>query len=262
MSTPVADQHVCWAYDDPEQRHAYAQSYLRAGLAADELVWYLGAGGPAAVGGPLPDGVAFVAVESMYCAGTPVDPQAQVVAYADATDAALAAGYTGLRVFADCTELVRTPAQLEAFAQYEALVDRFIAVRPMRAVCALDRRAVGDAAVGELACLHPETNAREALFSLRGDPGHAGTAVLRGELDATAELVFPGALRRVQPSPDNGQVVFDAKDLRFLDHRALLHLQRYAEQRDTVVMLRNPPATAGHLAELLRLTRIRIEAAR
>ncbi|WP_433202801.1 MEDS domain-containing protein [Dactylosporangium sp. CS-047395] len=258
MSTSAADQHVCWTYDTPGQLHAHAQSYLAAGLAAGERVWFAGTADP----GWLPAGAEFVSLDATYAAGTLVDPEAQVAAYAQATAAALDDGHTGLRVFADCTALVDTAERLDAFARYEALVDRYIAVHPMRAVCALHRGTVGDEAVGALACLHPGTNAADVRFALRGDPHDDGAALLSGELDDTAENLFPAALARVQPRPENGKIVFHAHALRFIDHRALLHLQRHAEQRDVTAVLRTPLATAAHLVELLRLSRIRVEAAR
>ncbi|MEU7874620.1 MEDS domain-containing protein [Dactylosporangium sp. NPDC049140] len=258
MRPEAADQHICWTYDDRRELRAYARSYLAAGIAAGERVWFAGPGDP----GWLPAGAEFVSLDSTYAAGAAVDPHAQVAAYAAATEAALAAGHTGLRVFADCTALVRTGAGLDAFARYEALVDRYIAVAPMRAVCALYRPEAGDRAVGELACLHPATNAGDVRFALRGDPGSPGTALLSGELDGDAERLFPAALGRVQPQPENGQIVFDAHRLRFVDHRALLHLQRYAERHDATAVLRTPLTTATHLVELLRLSRIRVEAAR
>ncbi|WP_426503358.1 MEDS domain-containing protein [Dactylosporangium sp. McL0621] len=194
MRTEAADQHICWTYDDRRELSAYARSYLAAGIAAGERVWFAGPGDP----GWLPAGAEFVSLESTYAAGAAVDPNAQVAAYAAATEAALAAGHTGLRVFADCTALVRTGAGLDAFARYEALVDRYIAVAPMRAVCALYRPEAGDRAVGELACLHPATNAGDVRFALRGDPGSPGTALLSGELDGDAERLFPAALGRLQ----------------------------------------------------------------
>nr|BFE60405.1 MEDS domain-containing protein [Dactylosporangium thailandense] len=257
MRNLATDQHICWTYDDPGQMHAYARSYLDAGLAAGQRAWFAGLADP----GWLPEGAEFVSLDSTYAAGVAVDPKAQVAAYAAATEAALAAGHTGLRVFADCTALVRTDAELDAFARYEALVDRFIAVAPMQAVCALRRAEAGARAVGELACLHPRTNAAEAPFTLRGDPHAPGAVLVSGELDSAADLLFPVALDRVEPHPEHGQIIFDAHGLRFVDHRALLHLQRYAERRDVTVVLRTSLTTAAHLVELLRLTRIRIEAA-
>ncbi|WP_432994173.1 MEDS domain-containing protein [Dactylosporangium sp. CA-233914] len=264
MTSPVSQRHVCWSYDDPAELHACARDYLGAGLAAGERVWFAAAGGPGELAGWLadaarhdPGAVRFVPLEIAYPSGVVADPRAQVAAYAAATGEALADGYAGLRVVAECTPLVRTAEGLEAFARYEALVEPYIATSPMRAVCALHRPELGDFAVGELACLHPATNAAGIHFALHGDP-----PCLTGELDMAAEPFFPAALRRVQPPPQDGRIVIGADDLRFIDHRALLHLQHYAEEHDTVVVLRTALGTAACLAELLGLSRVRIEATR
>ncbi|MFB9441480.1 hypothetical protein Dvina_24810 [Dactylosporangium vinaceum] len=87
-------------------------------------------------------------------------------------------------------------------------------------------------------------------------------ALAAGALDATAEQWFPAVPDRVRAHPVEGLIVFDAQDLRFLEFRALLHRQRHPERRSVMVTPCNPPATAAHLVELLRLSRIRIGAAR
>ncbi|MCE6995451.1 MEDS domain-containing protein [Saccharothrix sp. S26] len=84
-----------------------------------------------------------------------VGPEQQVRVCADATQEALAAGFTGLLVVADVTPLVSTPARLEAFARYEHLVDCYMATHPLAGMCAYDRVQLGDAAVAQVACLHP-----------------------------------------------------------------------------------------------------------
>ena len=267
MTAPAAAKHVCWSFDDRRELETCARAFLTEGLAAGEQVWYTAAGGPGGLSGWLdeaaranPGAVQFVPLESAYPAGAALDPPAQVAAYAQATEAALDAGYTGLCVVADGTPLVRTPAQLSAFARYESLVTRYIAAAPMRAVCGFDRVQLGDRPVAELACLHPVSNVTEVRFTLRaGPPG--GPAILAGELDLAADEIFPAALDHVRPQPIDRCIVFDATGLRFLDHRSLLHLQRYAEAADATVVLRTPLTTAGKLATMLRMDRIRIEEA-
>lgn len=59
----------------------------------------------------------------MYSPAEQVDPVAQVRAYAQATQQALADGYTGPRVAADVTSLVGTAPARAAFARYEHLID-------------------------------------------------------------------------------------------------------------------------------------------
>ena len=96
-----------------------------------------------------------------------VDPDAQVRAYAAATGAALAADFTGLRVVAEATPLVRTPEQLDAFARYEPMIDGYMVTHPFSAMCAYDRRILDESAIAQLACLHTSTNA-PVPFRLHG----------------------------------------------------------------------------------------------
>ncbi|WP_410574308.1 MEDS domain-containing protein [Amycolatopsis sp. cmx-4-61] len=64
--------------------------------------------------------VQVASVDATYTTGTVVDPAGQVELYATATAEALAAGFTGFRVAAEATSLVRTPAQLDAFRAVRA----------------------------------------------------------------------------------------------------------------------------------------------
>lgn len=266
-------RHVCWRYDEPAALHAAARRFLSDGLAAGEQVWYVAPGtdtvaerlrGTAVFRDALRRGAArIVALDSAYSTDHIVEPTDQVHAYAAATDAALAAGYTGLRVVADATPLVRTPAQVDAFARYEHLVDRYMSAWPMSAMCAYDRRALGDRTIAELACLHPETNADEVLFRLHAGAPVDGHAVLAGELDASNHEVFLTALTRAAPRPVDGRLVVEATDLRFIDHRCLIHLCAHARDRGAeTVLLRTSRSAAARLAELLDLPGLRVEMAR
>ncbi|KXK59314.1 hypothetical protein AWW66_24895 [Micromonospora rosaria] len=269
-----ADQaygHVCWSSDDPAAFDSRAREFVDEGLAAGERVWYVTAGDPtgrAAPRRPLaglpadapPGAVQVVALAQTYRRGPRVDPSAQVDAYASVTEAALAAGYTGLRVVADVTPLVRTPAQLDAFARYEHLVDRYMRARPMSALCAYDRRELGDRAVAELACLHPETNAPVLFRLFAADPGRA--YALTGELDPSNHELFRQALSRVDPPGPDGRLVLRAAGLRYIDHRCLLHLDDHARRHGLTVELRTAGTAAAHLVELLGLSRVRVAGAR
>jgi anti-anti-sigma regulatory factor len=191
-----------------------------------------------------------------------IDPAVQVRAYATATDEAVAAGYTGLRVVADATSLVRTPAQLDAFARYEHLIDRYMRTRPMSAICGYDRRELGDRTIAELACMHPETNADEVLFRLYACPPGDGSATLTGELDPTTAQLFSTALERADLHPVDGRLTVQASQLRFIDHRSLMLLQDYAQRHGTTAVLHTSRSAAARLVELLDLSRVRVEATR
>ncbi|MER7459946.1 MEDS domain-containing protein [Micromonospora sp. NPDC126480] len=270
MDTSASCGHLCWSYDDRQVFAAHAERLLAAGLAAGEQVWYVTPAPPEAVTDRLvrrPDfaaalargAAAVVSLGDTYASGVVVDPPAQVAAYAAATDAALAAGFTGLRVVAEATELVRTPAQLEAFTRYEHQIDRWMRTRPFGAVCAYDRTVLGDATVLALACMHPASNRPDLLFHLYGAAEPDGHAALAGELDLSNHDLFRTALERADLHPTDGRLVFHATALRFLDHRALAVLDAYARRRNAVAVLRTARPAAARLTELLGLTRVQVE---
>ncbi|MEU4477536.1 MEDS domain-containing protein [Micromonospora sp. NPDC023966] len=263
--------HLCLAYDDPAALEARAVAHLAAGLAAGEQVWLVAPGGPDSLAHRLDRlpgldealrrrALRLVPVEQAYRHGEIVDPEKQVRAYAAATADALAAGYTGLRVVAEATTMVRSTAQRDAFARYEHLIDRWMRHHPMSAICAYDRRELSDAAIAELACMHPETNA-DVLFRLHAGGGEAVVEV-GGELDPSNNRLFAAALNRADPRPLDGRLVLDATGLRFVDHRCLLHLRDHARRHDATAVLRTSRSAAARLAELLDLDEVRVEVVR
>src|SRR4051794_29968774 len=123
--------HVCWGFDDDDEFRAAAVSFLDAGLALGHRVRYLGEpedGVHAALTGARPGAVEVVPRSVQYATGTPLEPEAQVVAYAAATAAAVAAGFTGLRIATDITAIAEVPELLDVLGRYEHLADHLMAV--------------------------------------------------------------------------------------------------------------------------------------
>ncbi|WP_234359422.1 MEDS domain-containing protein [Plantactinospora sp. BC1] len=272
LRTDAPYGHVCWSYDDPAAFDQRARRFLAEGLAAGERVWYVLPGKPEPVVERLAGLVEFadalrrgaaevVALDSTY-PGDVIDPMEQVRRYTAATEAALAAGYTGLRVVADATSLVRTPAQLAAFARYEHVIDRYMRVRPLSAMCAYHRPELGDRTVADLACLHPVSNVPDVLFRLYACHPGDGAAALAGELDTLNHEMFATALEHADLNPVDGELVVRAGDLRFIDHNCLTRLHDYAGGRDATAVLRTPWSAAARLVEMLGLSGVRVEAAR
>ncbi|GAA1041583.1 hypothetical protein GCM10009557_65630 [Virgisporangium ochraceum] len=264
MTAVIDARHSCWSYDDPRPFDEFTRGFLGAGLSAGARVWYIpGRVGDAvtdwlhaqAAASARPDTVRVVAPENAYAA---VDPALQVDAWAAAADDALAAGFTGLRVVADVTDLVRTDEQREAFARYEWAIGRFLRTAPVRGVCAYDRRELGDRVVAGLACLHEVVHGGGVTFRLHSGPTPA-VAVLDGEVDQTAEELFAAALGHTDLEPVGGEVTVDADGLRFIDHRSMLVLERYAQSRHLTAVVRTRLGTAARLAGLLDLSHVRVE---
>jgi anti-anti-sigma regulatory factor len=232
-------RHLCWAFADRANFLDRARAFLAEGRAAGERLWLIGDDLPAL------DGVSSVPLREIHPAG-----------YALATTAALADGYTGLRVAVDATPLVR---QRAAFVADERLVDRYLADHPFSVLCGFDVRVLGAAAVAELACAHAAHNVAEVPFRLHGTPGSGGVA-LSGEVDGAGAALLSRALDRAAPPVVDGEVVVDGAGLEFIDHRSLLGLADYARGRGATAVLRTPLPAAARLADLLRVPGIRVEA--
>ncbi|QGN45669.1 MEDS domain-containing protein [Micromonospora sp. WMMD558] len=265
--------HLCWSYDDQEVFADEAERHVAAGLAGGERVWFVTptptgpvaerlAGLPGFAEAVDRGAAAVVPLGETYTSGAVVDPPTQVAAYAAATEAALAAGFTGLRVVAEATDMVRTAKQLDAFTRYEHQIDRWMRTGPFAAMCAYDRSALGDATVAALACMHPESNQTDPLFHLFATAPADGHAALTGELDPSNHELFRDALEWADLRPTDGRLVLQATGLRFLDHRTLIALQAYARRRDATVVLRTSRPTPARLADLLGLTGIHVEMVR
>ncbi|MET8853899.1 MEDS domain-containing protein [Amycolatopsis sp. NPDC004625] len=269
---PRVRDHVCRGYRRPAEFVADAQEFLAEGLAAGERVLYVAPGDEAALTGQLREddrcgegldsgAVQVASVDAAYPSGTVVDPAGQVAVYASATSEALAAGFTGLRVAADVTSLARTPAQVDAFARYEHLVDHFMAAHPMSAMCGYDVGELGGEVVAQLACMHPHANAGATPFHLHGHAQDGSAAALDGDLDLESRELWPLALERAGLRSSAGTIAIDAAGLGFVDHRSLFALADYAERHATTVVLRTRLTTPARLVELLDLPGVRVERA-
>lgn len=257
--------HRCLAYDDPGEFQSRVLEFLADGLAQGRRVCYAANRDTAALWDDLRDleeitrfRPGAVRVQSLDdAAGAVVEPVGLVQAYAAETEDALTAGFTGLRVVVEATPLVRSPEQLDAFARFEHLIDRYMTSRPFSALCAYNRVELGKETIAQVACLHPTANAGAAPFRL-----HASTraaASLGGELDLTSRDLFPMALRRVDIRPTAGELVLDATNLDFIDHRSMLALADYARSFDATVVLRTDLPSPARIIEILDLPDMRVE---
>lgn len=261
--------HVCVAFGDPAEFQAAARSFLAEGLMAgyqvvavvrrpadheswrhDEVLESALANGQADV----------VLAEPVY--GDPavvVDPPARITASLAATRQALDRGFKGLRVAADVTPLVATPAALDAFARWEYLVDRCIATSPLDGMCGYQRDTVPDADLAQLACLHPGGDTPATPFRLY--TGSDGSCVLAGYLDFSGLELLRSTLERTR-LPETGQhLPVDVSRLEFVDHNSLLALEAAARAHSATMLLRSRAPYVRELVELLGLTAVRVEVA-
>ncbi|HEY8371980.1 MAG TPA: MEDS domain-containing protein [Pseudonocardiaceae bacterium] len=260
--------HLCWSYEERDELRRRVTEFLDEGLAAGQQVWYVADGTVEELMGDL-RGLGAVSraaergalralpLDTVYRPGALTHPGEPVLAYRAATEAALAAGFTGLRVAAEGTSLIRTPEQLDTFARYEHLVDRYLVDHPVTGMCAYNRAELGEDVITQLACMHPVTNHDTVPFRVHATE-HAEVG-LRGEIDLTGEELFRWVLERVEFQPAGGKTVVDATGLDFIDHHGLLTLENHARNHDATVVLQTRRPVTARLIELLRLTRVRVE---
>lgn len=257
--------HVCWMYEDVAEFRQRANAFLAEGLVAGNRLVYLSrsdAVGVNDLGPPLQTlaepqrlidrgDLVLGRTEEVYGCRDAVDPRATREAYVRATRQALAHGYTGMRVVADGSDLLRTPAQQQDVAKYEFLIDRHAAAEPFFAMCGYDAARLDRRVAAQLACLHPRTQPDGTAFRWHA-ASHADVALV-GEIDYASAEVFELTLERTLPLLGRLRVDVDAADLAFIDHRGLLALERHARRTDTDVMLRNAPFGVQRLTHLLDL---------
>jgi len=252
--------HLCWVHGDGRDHRPCLTGFFSEGLERGLQVAYLGAGNVAELReyldrlidvGPLltREALRIISFDEIYRAGEPVVPAEVMKKYAAATQEALDGGYRGLRISADVTDLVRAPEQQDAFARFEFLLERYSARHPLSALCEY-RLELGDA-VTQFACMHAAVPAGLTPFQVFAcDDGAVG---LFGEFDQACQVAFERALRRIEPAPDDPELIFDMSAVRFMDHHALLALDSYAEACQVPVLARSVPPTVRRVARVLSL---------
>jgi anti-anti-sigma regulatory factor len=250
---------------DAAEYHRRLATFFAEGLRDGRRVAYVGYGDVAASRADLAgvrdldrllaEGMLHVlSAQDVYGPGGPVDPERVLATYALATEAALADGFRGLTVAADATDLVRSPAQQEAFARYEFLVDCYMASHPLSALCGY-RLELGKDTVTDFAALHAAGLSRGAPFRVFGCPD--GAIGLAGRFDPVSVAALGRVLARLRPGAGTGALVVDLAGVEYLDHRLLLALGEYARKSGVSPSLRSVSPFGARLLELLSATHLR-----
>lgn len=258
-----ADGHACWAFEDPQEFTDVSLEFLTDGLRLGQRLAYVGSEpvaeqrerlDPLGDVGRLIDAGALQLFElsDLYRLGEPVDAKAQVAAYLAATEAALADGYTGLRVAAQVTELVAEPETRDAHVRWESAADRVLSPHSLSALCGYERGALPAQLLADLAAIHPATNAcaGSVPFHLFGE---GGGLALAGEVDLfsseTLDRAFDFACDGEEP------VSLDLGALDFIDHRGLevlaAHTGRLAAAGGCTI--HRQPHVVSRLCDILEL---------
>ena len=200
------------------------------------------------------DGTLQVApFDAIYPGGRRMPNAEQWSMYSGATDRALADGFTGLRVLAEVTAWRARTAHGRTRWAGRSYADRYMANRPLAALCCFDRQSLPVEAIGALACVHPVADRRLqplAPFRVYAQPD---AVALAGEVDALSSARLDEILELTIPDTDGG-VVLDLAGLDFIDHSGVRvvaeHRQRMRE-RGAQLTLRGESAIFRRLSDLL-----------
>ena len=197
--------HACWTYDDETDFLRGAAEFLADGVRLGQRLMFVGPSAPPA------DLVRDFDLEAATLDEIYVsrDPDYLLGLYGAATNRALADGFTGLRIAAEVTSLPSDPA---LHARWEAIVDRFMATRPMAALCCYDRRRLSPDVVTDLCAVHPAANGG-APFHVYSEPEHLA-------MDGQVDYFTAAALKRALAAAGDGRPL-DLSAVAFADHHAL-----------------------------------------
>jgi ABC-type transporter Mla MlaB component len=229
-----AADHLCWVYEDDAAFAAAAREFLAGGLARGERLLCVGERVIEGLTAPgtrhLSDLIAEGTVETLtlaeaYEAAGPFLPEKQLAFYDAATKRALEAGYRGLRVIAEASDLAADPVQRADLVRWEHIADDYAAHGSgFSAMCAY-RADLGPDALGDVASVHPMVRAPEAVSSFRlFVDGHG--LVLAGCVDRSSSARLARVLAATAVTGD--VVVLDLAGLEFLDVAACRVLARWA----------------------------------
>lgn len=254
--------HVCWTYGPDDDLGSAVVDFLTEGIAAGQRVAYTAEASEAALR-EVVAGLAcrdeFVASGALlllshagaYDGAEALDPAEQVSAYASLTRHALHDGFTGFRIAAEATPLVRDVGRRQTFVRYEQLVDRYMAGEPFAAMCAYDVTELGSEAIAEIACVHPAVRGEAPPFQVFAVGGSA--AAVMGEIDGFCAELFG----RVIDDMTSTVTAVDVSGLRFIDHHGLLVLDRFARDRGGLALTGATPMVR-RVSDLLGLDHLRV----
>jgi hypothetical protein len=269
---PGPSRHVSWRFVTRQDFRARANEYVASSLEWGHWIQYVGDAPHDRLReelAALPVGDRLMArggweafpVDDFYRyrdGDRVVDPQRSVAARAEDIEQALTVGFTGLRIVADATAVVRGPEQVEAFARYEYLLDQAMTTLPASALCAHDRARVDSDAAAGLACLHPVTGPDPTPFNLYAQAGVDFS--LAGNLDGGCRDLMAHTIARIESYLAGPQLVVDGGNLEFIDHRAMLDLADLAERIGAHrLVLQTNLRSAKRITDVLGDDRITVE---
>ena len=253
--------HACWGFDDVADLQTAAAAFLAEGVELGQRLMFVG--GPEAeamvrdtdpMRSCVQDGTLQVTpFDAIYPGGRRMADVDQLARYAGATDQALADGFSGLRVLAEVTDLASPDGAWQDQVGWESYADRYMARRPLAALCCFDRRRIPAEAMAGLACVHPVTDRRLQHLAPYRVYAQPDAVALAGEVDALTSAQLDDLLEMTIPDAE-GEVILDLEGIDFIDHsgvRAVAEHERRMRERGAQLTLRGAPDIFLRLSDLL-----------
>jgi len=254
MSAPPVEQlrlgdHVCWTFDDDDERLAAMARLVAVGINDSHKVLYLtGPMRPEALldnldargvptGRAVDDGqLAVRPADEVYLAHGEFDPDRSLGALRDQVSLARDEGWKGLRLVKDMAWALRLEPGADALTSYEAHANRLVVDGAAMAVCQYDRRLFPDAELRRVASAHPAAALADAgcdwrpALRMRRTHDPLGLA-LTGEADISNRHAFAAVLGALlDEARDASQpIVVDLSGLTFADSATAGLLVRAAQ---------------------------------
>jgi ABC-type transporter Mla MlaB component len=259
--------HLCWVYADDAAFDDAARDFLAGGLERGERVLCVGERvieglrTPGTFADDLSDLIALGCVETLtlaeaYEAAGPFRPELQLAFYDAATRRALDAGYRGLRVIAEVSDLAADPARRADLVRWEHMADDYAAHGSgFSAMCAY-RADLGPAALADVASVHPMIHAAAEAPSFRLF-AEDDRLVLAGSVDTFSSDRLARVLAATTVTGD--VAVLDLSALEFIDVGACRVLARWATgfaERSVTVELTGSSALLRRMWQVLDLDRV------
>ena len=264
----MSSRHPCVSYVGEQELSTVALRLLADGLTGDQQIGYFGWGehrdlvdrlaALADANASRAGAVRIVSLDQQFARERPPRPATLMEFWADVTEGAVAAGFSALRAVIDTTPWLSESEGRAMILQGDHLVDRYCLTHPLNVICVCDAGLLDPLAVAEITCIHPVAHGPTSSFHLYATL--TADIALSGEIDAFSIPVLERVLAALNPGASKNELVIDATGLRFVNHTALLTLERHAERVAVIdVVIRTSSDSAKRLSELLDLRRVRVE---
>lgn len=160
--------HICYLYNNEEERKNIVLAYLRSGLEQRESVSYfpdvlspdmlehaLQQLGIAALAQGQPNQYQVSTAVQTYCPDGQFDPERLVDRLRDLYRQSIAAGFSGARISGEMSWALRGIPGSERLVAYESMLNKMMANEPLTMICQFDTTKFDGATIFEVLNVHP-----------------------------------------------------------------------------------------------------------